>query len=482
MKKMNFIIAGKRTICALFFLLIVSNVFSAGEGNVVMKPELKCLMTAKLPVPVGQLRISVMNQGKDKKQGFAVIYGEDKNIDPWQEAFFYPSSSLKISAIDADGKILWTKDLGRGVVPGANFCPMCAFDLDGDGIDEIYYVGNSDDYHPLKLSNYKLVRLDGMSGQQTGDWKWPSSEEDQSISWSFRNSIFGGYVKGKPVLITEQGVYGTMMFQAYNPGMEIRWERVIKKTDPGARGCHRGTLSDMNQDGVQELIWSERCIELDKGTDLFCADLDSWQGHSDVAQPVWDVVAKKWGLYTCRETPGGSPRVCFFDNTGKRIWGHVDEGHIDQGYVARIGDNYSQIATALKVGTKTFERDGIVRTGTIEYNYDVLTGKEVKLPFTMVEKRPVDIDGDGYHELIFEKDSRSVIINRTGEEIASFEGTAILVGKLVDLPGEQIVTLNGGEIKVLTDVNAKDSPFAMNRYNNPLYKVNIKNADIINGI
>lgn len=458
----------------LFLLFALS---ATGQKDATLKPEFRCLMKLQMPTPVGQLRIAQMNQGKGKRQGFAVIYGEDGNINPWHESFFYPLNTLKISVIDPDGKIIWTKDLGKGVVPGSAFCPMCVFDLDEDGIDEIYYVGNPDTFYPLRISKYRLMRLDGMTGKETGDWKWTFKDGDQTLSQVFRNFLLCGYVKGEPVLVAGQGVYKTMTLQAFDPGMKVRWERDILRTDAGARGSHMCAISDMNQDGVQELMWGERCIELDKGTDVFCPDIDTYNGHSDVAQPVWDASAKKWYLFTCRETqPKMPPRICLFDDKGKRIWGHVDEGHIDQGIVARIGDNYRQILFALKIDTKVFEKDGIVRSGQIEYHFDALTGNEVKLPYSLGGKRPVDINGDGYHELIYKSGETSVIINRKGDEIAVLEGGVILSGKLVDLPGEQIVTLDQGELKLLTDINAKDSDFALERYKNPVYKINIKNT------
>lgn len=477
MKNLYFILIVKRAICTVFLLLFLSSIFISGQADNIIKPEFRCLMKAQLPNPIGQLRIVQMNQGKDKKPGFAVMYGEDGNIDPWHEAFFYPNGTLKISVTDADGKVLWTKNLGRGVVTGENFCPMCVFDLDSDGIDEIYYVGNPDDFHPLRISSYRLTRLNGITGEQTGDWKWPYHNSNESMSHTFRNSIRCGYVKGKPVLITIQGLYQTMSFQAYDPGMKLRWERVIPATDPGARGSHMCAISDMNQDGIQEIMYGERCLELDKGTDVFNTDNNKFSGHSDVAQPVWDATARKWYLFCCRENQNNiPPRVCLLDYTGKVVWGHVDDGHIDQGIVARLGDGYRHLAFALKINSKSFEKSGIVRGGQIEYHYDALTGAEVHLPYSLNGMQPVDVNGDGYHELVYQNGNRSVIINRKGEELASFEGKAILVGKLVDLPGEQIVILDQGELKLLTNINANDCAFALERYKNPVYKINLKNT------
>jgi hypothetical protein len=109
-----------------------------------------------------------------------------------------------------------------------------------------------------------------------------------------RNSIFGGYANGEPVLVTAQGTYGDMFLQGWRPDMNLRWEHRIGKDDPGARGSHMCAIADMDQDGVQEVLWGERCIELSAGRECFCADRDTYRGHSDVAQPILDCENEQW--------------------------------------------------------------------------------------------------------------------------------------------------------------------------------------------
>ena len=53
----------------------------------------------------------------------------------------------------------------------------------------------------------RLARLDASDGKDTGEWKWESANNDARLSHLFRNFILGGYVDGKPVLITAQGTY-----------------------------------------------------------------------------------------------------------------------------------------------------------------------------------------------------------------------------------------------------------------------------------
>ncbi len=87
-----------------------------------------------------------------------------------------------VCRFDDRGKIQWTRDLGPGVVPGIWFCPIFSFDLDQDGTDEIYYVGNAYPTHPLDFRKYQLVRLDARNGKTTGTWPWPTRFTTNSMS------------------------------------------------------------------------------------------------------------------------------------------------------------------------------------------------------------------------------------------------------------------------------------------------------------
>ena len=243
--------------------------------------------------------------------------------------FFFPSHPMKLGVFALDGTELWSKELGPGVIPGIWFLPFYPFDLDGDGIDEIWFVNNIDDENALSLKGRRLECLDAVTGETLGQWPWPAVDRDQSPSHTYRNFILGGYARDKRVLVTAQGTYGPMQLQGWNADMSRRWEHVIKRETPGARGSHMCPVVDLNHDGIDEILWGERCIELDTGRGLFCGDRDDYRGHSDVVQPVLDWDANRWCIYTCRESGGVSPRVVLYDDTGRRIWGDLEKGHIE---------------------------------------------------------------------------------------------------------------------------------------------------------
>jgi hypothetical protein len=266
-----------------------------------------------------------------------------------------------------------------------------------------------------------------------------------------------------------------MFLQGYRSDMTTRWEQEIGENTPGARGSHMAPVVDINRDGVDELMWGERCIELDTGKELWCADEAAYRGHSDVIQPVL-CDDGRWILYTCREGDGrAAPRVVTFDEKGQRIWGAVDQGHMDMGWVARLGDA-GKMAMAIRIGHKTCGPDGRHHQGCEAFVFDVFTGKEKALPLDPYRTIPVDLNGDGRHELI-----RGVpggdgkVWNRYGEEVATVGGTVALARKLIDRAGEHLLLYqDDGMVRIVCDADAeRDSDEAKARYAHPFYRLNV---------
>jgi hypothetical protein len=437
--------------------------------------QLERLVEIDLHSPIGQFRAAPVALGEGAPRAFLGAYCADFDDDPYVEMFFLPTDTLKVALLTASGETLWERDLGRGVVPGVWFCPVLPFDLDGDGIDEIWYVDNDNVDHALGLSGYRLARLDARTGEVTGRWPWPLVDRSQALSHVFRNFIVGGHVRGEPVLVTAQGTYGDMALQAWRPEMTLRWEHTIARGDPGARGSHMCPIVDLDGDGAQELMWGERCIELDTGTERFCADRDSYRGHSDIVQPVLDHACGDWYLYTCREGDGVvSPRVALYDAQGQRVWGDVAYGHMDMGWVARLGDDRAPVAMAVRIGHKTCGPDGRFHYDRDAFAWHALTGQPYELPFDVYGTLPVDLNGDGYHELVRGLPGQDgTVLDRHGRVLGSVGAPAAMLGHLLDRPGEQILTYHAnGRIEVWGDHCAEDRPGACARYQQPLYRAN----------
>jgi hypothetical protein len=234
---------------------------------------------------------------------------------------------------------------------------------------------------------------------------------------------------------------------------------------------------DINRDGADDLFLGERCISLKNGKEIFCCDRKAWNGHSDIIQPVFNRRESRWYIWTCRESyQNQAPRLVLYNDEGKRIWSDIDSGHMDTGWAARIGPNGEPLVLGVKVGKKIRTAEGERRTGVVEHTYDPFTGQPTPLEFNVYTTIPVDLDGDGIHELVkgyFEGDG--TVLDRTGKKLGNIGGLAAMCCKFTSHPGEQILSYDeNGKVRIWRDRNAEDSETAEKRYRSSFYKTNQK--------
>jgi hypothetical protein len=430
---------------------------------------------------LGQLRAVPVQCGKNTQPNVLLVYSEDKEIDPFRKMFFFPTNSMKFAMYTADGELVWKKSLNKGNIPGVWFLPVFPFDLDQDGKEEIWFVHNTDEDHPFDVGKYKLTRLNPDTGEITGEFPWHGLEgDDLTMSFRYRHFIFGGYHHGQPVLVTAQGTYSRMQLQGWNPDMSQRWDLKIGKDEKGSRGSHSTVVVDIDMDGSDEFFYGERCINIATGKYKFIADENVWNGHSDVVLPVMNYDENKWYLYTTRESGTGihPPRVVMYKNDGRRLWTDLEEGHMDMGWVARIGDQGKLMAMAVRIGDKKAGPEGFYRSSVEEFLWEPFTGKPIKKDMVLYEHFPVDINGDGIHELIGSGNvTDGKLRTNQGKEIMNFGADAMvaILSKFLDKDGEQLLLYYpDGTIKIVFDKNAKDNATALKRYQHPFYKINQK--------
>lgn len=437
------------------------------------------LLEFRIGSPVRQLR-AVLYENKGRK-GFIFAHADSPEDQPAIPGdFFWPKDTLKISAFTLNGEEIWRHDVGRGVVAGNWFCPVFPFDLDGDGADEIYHVGNADEAHPFSLSAMELVALSGTDGRVLSRARWPWFSGTQSASDTFRYFINGGYSRGKPVLVTMQGTYHEITVHGWRGDLTLAWERRIQTHDPGCRASHMFPVLDIDGDGRDEIFVGERCIDIDTGADKWVADREGYNGHSDVVMPTLDRESQQWRLYTCREF-GYAPEargVVMFDGCGREQWGHRGMGHMHSGWTARLGEDGSHRCYAMEIlkdkRTKTIT--------TRQFLYD-MDGKPLEIPFDLRGSNPVDIDGDGRHEVLIRdnypfnvsggiEDRVGLVVDRHGQELGRLRGSAgnLIRSKVLDCPGEQIMTREGDTVRIYGCPGAKDRPEAKARYAHPYYR------------
>jgi hypothetical protein len=435
---------------------------------------------------LGQLRAVPVQLGKDQQPHILLVYGEDKSVDPFMGMFFFPTNTLKFAMYTAQGERLWVKELHRGNIPGNWFNPVFPFDLDQDGVEEIWFVYNTSETHPLDIKTYKLARMNPLNGEITDLYPWNGLDwADYTMSQRYRHMIFGGYHHGEPVLVTAQGTYTQLQLQGWNPDMTQRWDLLVGKDERGSRGSHTSVVVDIDHDGSDEFLYGERCINIGTGNYLFIADEHVYNGHSDVVSPVFNYQENRWYIFTARESGYGSyapPRVVTFKDNGRRQWSDLEVGHMDMGWVARLGNGGSFLGLAVKVGGKVAGPDGVVRTGVEEFLWEPFTGKRVNKEFSLYERLPVDINGNGVHELIGSGDRTDArLLTSNGAEVADFgdDARAALISKFLPKDGEQLLLwYSDGTIKIVYDNHARDNSAAKTRYANPFYIRNQKQSAV----
>ena len=338
---------------------------------------------------------------------------------------------------------------------------------------------NLDPEHPMDHRKYVLEQVSPKDGSMVEQQPWPQPNVPATMSHTYRHYIVGGKVDSRPILIAMSGTYGPHTLHAYRAGLKPLWRTSF---DParvgGSLGSHLTPIVDIDQDGSDELFVGERCLSLRDGKELFCCDREAWKGHSDIIQPVWHAQEKLWYIWTCRETPDTThgPRVAMFDHTGRRVWSDLESGHMDTGWAARVGPAGAPMVLGVKIGNKVRTASGERRTEVVNYTYEAFTGHRVEMGFDVYTTIPVDLNGDGVHELVrgyFEGDGS--VYDRTGRKLGSTGGLSAIHCKFTSQPGEQILSYQpNGVVRIWYDRNAVDSAAAKARYATPFYQANRK--------
>ena len=129
---------------------------------------------------------------------------------------------------------------------------------------------------------------------------------------------------------------------------------------------------------------------------------------------------------------------------------------------------------AVRIGAKLAGPKGFFRNETEEFTYEFFSGEKCLLPYSVFCTLPVDLNGDGTHELVrglAEGDGK--VIDKDGRIIGKTDGSVAIPSKFMDHPGEQILSYSrDGIISIWADRNARDNSLALKRYEHPFYKAN----------
>jgi len=393
--------------------------------------------------------VGIADLDGDGRYDYVVKY-PDFNVDPYERPGYWKRSPepFKLEAYDADGKFMWTYNMGWAIETGTWYSPYMVFDIDQDGKAEVYTkAGEADprqmDGHVVDGPEF-LVKIDGMTGEIVNRIPWLSREGFEKYNYWSRNFLTLAYLNGKsPSVIMERGTYTIIKTASYSKDLEQEWywESTGEYESYKGQGQHSIMSADIDSDGNDELIIGSAALD-EYGIPLWCTGL----GHNDGGH-IADIDPDRPGLeiFYGIEKSRPSNGVCLVDAlTGKIIWGYEGSTvHVhSQGMAGDIDPNYPGMecyAGEAKGGDKYFlysskgERLGDKDIGTLS-------------PY------PVWWDDDDTKELVI----RDRLLKFPDKDILKLEGRVIFVGDIIGDWREEIITSLPGELRIYSTSQLTD--------------------------
>ncbi|MCX7817769.1 MAG: hypothetical protein N2652_00905 [Kiritimatiellae bacterium] len=403
-----------------------------------------------------------------------------QSIDPY-ESYWKPSpGTYSLEAYLANGRHLWSHDLGWSIEQGIWYSPFVAFDLDGDGRAEVVTkAGEGDPRGPdgrVRSGPEWLVVLDGLTGRERARAPWPDrsgfGDDLRGYNYASRNQIAIAFLDGRtPCVLALRGTYTLMKADAYDfdgRGLRLLWS--YHSDHHGQRyrgqGGHFTRVFDLDDDGRDEVILGSVALD-DTGVPLWCTGL----GHPD-AFYLGDLWPSRPGaeIFYVVETRQPRNGLCMADaRTGRILWGldrptrHVHSiglgADVDARWPGAEGYGADSVDHKPTGDRWFFAADGTLIATNVNLNF----GKD-----------PVWWDADLQRELVV---GRSVQDHDGTMYAVSWQGEEVMIADILGDWREEIIVSEPGWLRVYsTSVPAFDRRLALML--NPLYRLDVAMASM----
>lgn len=442
-----------------------------GEAPIFMLTGNQPFYSIKLRDNVQPKRIGIGDLDGDGAFDF-VLQLPDFNVDPYHMPGYWVRSPepYRLDAYSSKGKYLWRYDMGWSIETGTWYAPYLVYDIDQDGMAEVYAKGGEGDPrerdgHVLEGPEY-LVKIDGRNGSITAKLDWLSKDgfNGDYNYWS-RNFLSLAYFDGKnPSLIMQRGTYTIIKTEALNSDLKRvwYWESTGEYEKYRGQGQHGIMQADIDFDGKDELIPGTFALD-DNGKPIWYTGLK----HNDAGY-IADIDPSRPGLEIFYGIESRSPKngVSLVDAaTGEIIWGYEGSTvHVhSQGMVGDIDPEYP--------GMECYA--GEAKGGDKFFLYSASGKRLSDKDMGSLTPRPLWWDADELKEI----NLNSEIIKYKGDTLLRTEGRVVFVGDIIGDWREEIITCLPGELRVYsTNIPAENRKVCLMQ--NRQYRLGAANASM----
>ena len=442
-----------------------------GEGTVFMLTNNQPYYSIKLKDNANLKRVGIGDLNGDGAYDFVLQY-PDFNVDPYHMPGYWKRSpeTYKLEAYTSKGQFLWRYDMGWSIETGTWYSPYLVYDIDGDGLAEIYAkAGEGDtrelDGHVLEGAEY-LVKIDSKTGKITQKSNWLSKDGFQnSYNYLSRNFLTVAYLNGKtPSLIMQRGTYTIIKTLALDRNMkkEWYWESTGEYEKYKGQGQHGIMQGDVDFDGKDELIIGTFALD-HNGKPLWYTGLKhndaGYMADIDPSRPGMEIF---YGI----ESRSAKNGVCLVDAaTGEIIWGFDGKTtHVhNQGMIGDIDPEYP--------GMECYA--GEAKGGDQYFLYSAGGKRLSDKDMGSLSPRPVWWDADDLKEININEN----LLKYKGDTLQKIQGKVVMVADIIGDWREEIVTSLPGELRIYsTNIPAEKRKVCLMQ--NRQYRLGAANASM----